>query len=172
MYSLHQMWFSSLLLFSPLLFPHLTTGTCCNWCQFCRCNFFGCNCDFADNGCCYQWQSHVDSEKLGECYSPKDGPFQSYCPERWSKRRTLVIDAKKQFLKFDQNKDGQISFSEAMRRYKKDTCYGISMIHNGNTIGEFKKVDKNNDGIIRPWEFDKSLCSKRNRRRCNAWLLN
>ena len=82
------------------------------------------------------------------------------------------MDAKKQFLKFDQNKDGQISFSEAMRIYKKDTCYGISMIHNGNTIGEFKKVDKNNDGIIRPWEFNKSLCSKRNTRRCNAWLLN
>ena len=80
--------------------------------------------------------------------------------------------AKKQLLKFDQNKDGQISFSEAMWRYKKDTCYANSMIHNGNTIGEFKKVDKNNDGIIRPWEFDKSLCSKRNRRRCNAWLLN
>jgi len=50
------------------------------------------------------------------------------------------MDAKEHFLEFDQNKDGKISFREAMGGYKKDSCYLYSMIHNGNYIGKLTKT--------------------------------
>ena len=53
-------------------------------------------------------------------------------------------DAMENFFTFDLNRDGLISLEEAMES-------------SNGTIDGFKQVDINNDGFVRPSEFDDSL---------------
>ena len=58
-------------------------------------------------------------------------------------------DAMGDFLSFDVNRDGRISLEEAMETNRSSS--------NSSFLDEFKKVDVDNDGLVRPSEFDISL---------------
>ena len=56
--------------------------------------------------------------------------------------------AMENFFSFDRNQDGLISLEEAI---------GVNRSNNGTEEG-FKQVDLDNDGFVKPSEFDSSLC--------------
>ena len=96
------------------------------------------------------------------CASSNKGNSREYCPDRRRKRRSIpaalieaysglyshLVDlpALENFLAFDLDKDGLISFEEA-----------ILTTDNITTAEGFKGVDIDNDGFVRPGEFDLSL---------------
>ena len=88
-----------------------------------------------------------------------------YCPDRRRRKRSvsqaisqaysglyghlIERDAMENFLSFDLNQDGLISLEEA-----------IVANNNGSNKGfeeGFKQVDLDNDGFVKPSEFDSSL---------------
>ena len=158
MQSLRPMWFSALFLLS-LLFPDLSSSCCCTVYLSCRCNIFACNCD-TDEGYCYKnFKGSVPGWKY-DCRSTRGTKREEFCPDRRRKRSAvspilqayaggpyyhlLERHAMENFFTFDLNRDGLISLEEAMES-------------SNGTIEGFKQVDVNNDGFVRPSEFDNSL---------------
>ena len=135
-----------LLLF--LIFLDVSTACCCSWAfswlRVCKCNIFGCNCETTVGGMCL-------------CDSTE------YCPDRRRRKRSLrdpilqaytglypnnLIDqpAMEKFFSFDLNLDGLISLEEVIET---SGC--------NDTEEGFKQVDLDNDGYVKPSEFDVSL---------------
>ena len=117
---------------------------------------FACDCD-TDNGWCYKVRG------MGGCYSSRGyKDHEEYCPDRRRRKRSIHLavsqvysglyshllerDAMENFLSFDLNRDGLISWAEAMETSGSNA-----------TIGQFKEVDLDNDGFVQPSEFDLSL---------------
>ena len=143
---------------SLLFFSDLSSACCCTVTgKLCGCNIFNCNCDtvvmidddgFAVDGWC-------------QCFN------EEFCPDRRRRKRSLheaiseayselypnyLIEqgAMENFFSFDRNLDGLISLEEA-----------IVANNNGSNKGfeeGFKQVDLDNDGFVKPSEFDSSLC--------------
>ena len=153
---------SSLLVVFLVLLPDLTRSCCCTligtFTLPCRCNIFGCNCD-TDNGWCYKYYDHD-----AVCKSSKGRKEEEFCPDRRRRRSAdtlkayggiydhdlIECDAMGYFLSFDLNRDGLISLEEAMKTSR-------SSSNSSSFLDEFKKVDVDNDGFVRPSEFDISL---------------
>ena len=98
------------------------------------------------------------------CKSSKGRKEEEFCPDRRRRRRSadtlqaygqlydhdlIERDAMGDFLSFDVNRDGRISLEEAMETNRSSS--------NSSFLDEFKKVDVDNDGLVRPSEFDISL---------------
>ena len=151
-----------------LLFVDPSTSCCCKYSAMyprCGCNFFGCNCDTEDGGYCKR-EYKVDAVRWGKkvkrrvCKSSKNNGHAEWCPGRRRMKRSLAASisqaygelysqmhqrpAMHHFFTFDLNQDGRISLEEAM------------LATNG-TEEEFKLADEDNDGHVRPEEFDSSL---------------
>ena len=124
-------------------------GLMVGWLGGCGCNFFGCNCETA--------VLHLVREGYCRC------KFSEFCPDRRRRKRSLhepisqaysglfpnyLIEqaAMENFFSFDLNQDGLISLEEVTESYGS----------NGTEDG-FKQVDVDNDGFVRPSEFDFSL---------------
>ena len=149
-----------------LLFVDPSTSCCCSistmypLCSLkgSKCNFFNCNCDTKDGGYCLRmYKEYV--RFLGTKHKHKRRVCRSSKGRKRMKRslaasisraygelysQMLERPAMHHFFTFDLNRDGRITLEEAM------------LTTNG-TKEEFKLADEDNDGHVRPEEFDSSL---------------
>ena len=108
------------------------------------CNIFCCNCD---NGCNKLWHSWYPSEKGSTC-------------GHWIKKRKLSqnsknasLEADKFFREVDTDDSRDISITET----KQFLASKMKFKRRASFEEEFAKMDKNNDGMISPFEFDELL---------------
>ena len=108
------------------------------------CNIFCCNCE---NGCNRQWHSWYPWKKGSKC-------------GHWNKKRELAqnsenasLEADKLFRDIDTDDSRHISITET----KQFLASKMNFKRSASFEEDFAKMDKNNDGMISPFEFDELL---------------
>ena len=138
-----------------LIFLDISTACCCSWSsnlfRTCGCNIFGCNCDTrvvngVDGYClCWEWLNEFCPDRKRRKRSLHEAISEAYSglyPEY-----LIELGVMENFFSFDLDQDGLISLEEAMEGNNSN---------NGTEEG-FKQVDLDNDGFVKPSEFDSSL---------------
>ena len=134
----------------------VVTGKCCggNWncvkcstyCAGCGpCNIFCCNCE---NGCNREWHHSWDHTEKGLTCG------------HWNKKRELAQNSKNASLeadKFFREVDTDDSRNISINETKQFLASKMQFKRRASFEEEFAKVDKNNDGMISPFEFDELL---------------